>query len=263
MDVRILAIGDIVGKPGRNAVEKLLPDYRRQNGIDFVIANAENIAGGSGMTDPLLDSLFESGVDAVTSGDHVWKRKNIAERLDSDSRVIRPANLPRDAAGSGWTILKTAGGAPIAIINILGQTFMNLSLVDNPFLVAETAIENVKSETQLIFVDFHAEATSEKVALGWFLDGRTTAVFGTHTHVPTADFRILPKGTAYITDLGMTGPYESVLGRRIDRVLHRFITSMPTPFDVAQGDARMCGIIVTAEAKSGSAISIERIEEKL
>jgi len=263
LSFNILVIGDIVGKPGRTAVQQALPGLREEMSIDFVIANAENIAGGSGMTKPLLAKLFSSGVDAVTSGDHVWKRREIAAEMENEPRLLRPANLPAASPGRGWTVIQNGDGRLVGIISLLGRVYMNSLLVDDPFQAADAAIKEIAVQTNLIIVDMHAEATSEKIAMGWHLDGRVTAVIGTHTHVPTADARVLPRGSAYVTDLGMTGPYESVLGRRIDRVLHKFTTGMPAPFDVARGDVRFCGALVTASTETGMAVSIERIEKRI
>lgn len=250
-------MGDIVGRPGRQIIEDKLPALRRELSLDFVVANGENAARGSGITPSILDKLYGSGTDVVTTGDHVYRRREIFPHLESDERVIRPLNYPETAAGRGYTIVE-AKGQKIAVMNLIGRTFMQAARC--PFLTADAALEEIGRHTNIIIVDFHAEATSEKIAMGWYLDGRVSAVVGTHTHVPTADARILPQGTAYITDLGMTGPHESVIGRRIDRVLTRFTTGMPTPFDVAKGDVRINGVVVEINATSGKALSIERLE---
>jgi len=234
-----------------------MPELRRQHSLDFVIANGENAARGSGITPSLLDHLYNDGVDVVTTGDHVFRRGEIMSRLETDEKILRPLNYPDTSAGRGFT-LRDVNGQKIAVINLVGRTFMQPS--NCPFLAADRAIEEMGRYTNVIIVDFHAEATSEKIAMGWYLDGRVSAVLGTHTHIPTADARILPEGTAYITDLGMTGPHESVIGRRIDRVLSRFVTGMPSPFDVASGDVRINGVIVEINPTSGKAISIERLE---
>ncbi len=234
-----------------------LPGLREQLSLDLVIANGENAAGGSGITPVILDALYADGVDVVTTGDHVFRKRELIPRLESDDRVLRPLNYPESAAGRGYT-LRDIKGQKVAVINLVGRTFMQASRC--PFRLADEALEDIGKHTNVIIVDFHAEATSEKVAMGWYLDGRVTAVLGTHTHVPTADARILPGGTAYITDLGMTGPHKSVIGRRIDRVLSRFITGMPTPFDVAKDDVRINGVVIELDPTSGRALSIERLE---
>lgn len=234
-----------------------MQEIRKKHSLDFVIANGENAAGGSGITPSILDHLYEDGVDVVTTGDHVYRRSELLSRLESDDRLVRPLNYPDTAAGRGYT-LREIGEQKIAVINLVGRTFMQAT--NCPFLAADRVLEEIGKYTNVIVVDFHAEATSEKIAMGWYLDGRVSAVVGTHTHIPTADARILPEGTAYITDLGMTGPHESVIGRRVDRVLSRFITGMPAPFDVARGDVRMNGAIIEINPTSGKAISIKRLE---
>jgi metallophosphoesterase (TIGR00282 family) len=234
-----------------------VPQLRRELSLDLVVVNGENAAGGSGITPEILDKLLESGVDVVTTGDHVFKRSDLIGRLETDARVLRPLNYPESAPGSGYTIVR-AGDQEVAVMNLVGRTFMQA--VRCPFLCADRALEDIGRHTNVIIVDFHAEATSEKIAMGWYLDGRVSAVLGTHTHVATADARILPGGTAYMTDLGMTGPHESVIGRRIDRILSRFITGMPTPFDVAKDDVRLNGAVVEINPASGKAMSIERLE---
>lgn len=258
---RVLALGDIVGKAGRRAVVELLDEFRRLNGVDFVVANGENAAGGKGMTDSVVDEILAAGVDVITSGDHVFGRREIVARLDNDPRVLRPANLPAKAAGKGLALLRH-GDVTVAVINLLGRTFMP-PVADNPYEAADRLVAEASQFTNIIIVDFHAEATSEKVAMGWYLDGRVSLVFGTHTHIQTADERILPAGTAYITDLGMTGPYESVIGRKKERILGHLLTGMPTPFDVANGDIRMCGVVVDIDRQNGHALAIRRVQEPL
>ena len=250
-------MGDIVGRPGRRIISEKLPGLRREFSLDLVIANAENAAGGSGVTSSILDSLYHDSVDVVTTGDHVFKRSEIIERLENDRRIIRPLNYPEAASGKGYTFFKTKD-LDVAVVNLIGRTFMQPNRC--PFLAVDKALEEIGKHTNVIVVDFHAEATSEKIAMGWYLDGRVSAVVGTHTHVATADERILPGGTAYITDIGMTGPHESVIGRRIDRVLSKFVTGMPTPFDVAKGDTRINGAIIEVNTTSGRALSIKRLE---
>jgi len=250
-------IGDIVGRPGRQIITGKLQELRRELLIDLVIVNGENAAGGSGMTAPILDQFYHDGADVVTSGDHAFKRSEVISRMESDSRVLRPLNFPETAAGRGYTFCQVKE-IKVAVINLIGRIFMQASRC--PFLLADEVLEEIGRVTNVIIVDFHAEATSEKVAMGWYLDGRVSAVIGTHTHIPTADARILPQGTAYITDIGMTGPHESVIGRDIERVLYRFTTGMPAHFDVAKNDVRLNGVVIEIDATSGNATSIERLE---
>jgi len=259
--VRILFIGDVVGKPGRRAVTRLLPAYRAEAAVDFVVANAENAAGGSGLTPPLAEELFAAGVDCLTMGDHVFRRREVLPLLETDQRVLRPANYSRRASGKGLTLLAAADGTPVGVVNLLGRTFM--PAVNSPFEAAEEALGMLAGSARVILVDFHAEATSEKVAMGRYLDGRVTAVLGTHTHVPTADETVLPGGTAYITDVGMTGPHDSVIGRRTDRVLEALLTQMPTRFEVATGDVRLNAVLIEADAETGRASAIERVVLRL
>jgi len=259
--MRILLIGDIVGSPGRDAVKKIVPKLRRDRSIDFVIANAENVAGGSGLTPETVEELMQSKVDVITSGDHVWKKKEIYDALNKDKRIIRPANYPETSPGSGMTIISLENNKKIAVINLLGRVFMNP--VDCPFTAAEREIGKINRITKIILVDMHAEATSEKIAMGRFLDGRVSAVFGTHTHVQTADEKIFPQGTGYITDLGMTGPQDSVIGRRHDAIVEHFLTCMPKKFEVADKDVELQGAIVNIDDESGKTLSIERVKEKI
>lgn len=259
--MRILFIGDVVGKPGRRAIARLLPDYRTQKSVDFVLANAENAAGGSGLTPTLAQELFAAGADCLTTGDHVFRRREILPLLSTDERVLRPGNFSARAAGKGLTVLETAAGVPVGVVNVLGRTFMRP--IDCPFNAVEKALTTLAGSARVILVDFHAEATSEKIAMGRLLDGRVTAVVGTHTHVVTADEVVLPGGTAYITDIGMTGPHDSVLGRRADRVLEALLTQMPTRFEVASGDVRLNGVLIEADAETGRAQSIERVTLRL
>lgn len=259
--MRIFFIGDVVGKPGRRAVAGLLPAYRAEAGVDFVVANAENTAGGSGLTPSLAQELFAAGVDCLTMGDHVFRRREVLPLLETDGRVLRPANYARRASGKGLTLLPAADGTPVGVINLLGRTFM--PAVDSPFEAVEEALGVLAGSARVILVDIHAEATSEKVAMGRYLDGRVTAVLGTHTHVPTADETVLPGGTAYITDVGMTGPHDSVIGRRADRVLETLLTQMPTRFEVATADVRLNGVLLEADPQSGRACSIERVVLRL
>ncbi len=259
--IRILIIGDIVGKPGRTACLKLIPEIRREKDVHYVIANGENIAGGSSITPDTIKDLFKAGSDVITLGDHTFRKKESIELLQKEPRIIRPANYPKGTPGHGYTITKGPGEVPIGIINLLGRVFMDP--LDCPFQKVKEILEEMKDKTKIIFVDIHAEATSEKVAMGWFLEGKVSCVYGTHTHIQTADERVLPKGTAYITDLGMTGPYQSVIGREVEPVLYKFLTGLPSKYDVAEGDVRLSGAIVDVDTETGKAVYIERIHEKL
>ncbi|MFZ2356421.1 MAG: TIGR00282 family metallophosphoesterase, partial [Candidatus Omnitrophota bacterium] len=221
--MNILFIGDIVGLPGREAVKGLLPVLKKEFCLDFVIANAENAAGGSGITPRIAAELFDSGVCVLTSGDHIWKKREILEIINDDSRILRPINFPQGAPGRGSGVFKTNDGQKIAVVNVQGRVFMEA--LDCPFKTVRQEIDSLSKEAKIIIVDIHAEATSEKVALGWYLDGKVSAVLGTHTHIQTADEKILPQGTAFISDVGMTGPFDSVIGRRIEDVLERFLTA--------------------------------------
>lgn len=259
--MRILFIGDIAGKPGREAVRVLLPALVKKYRIEASIANAENAAGGSGITPKIAEELFGYGLDMLTSGDHIWKRKEVLEIVDSDMRILRPENYPAGSPGRGYGVIKTKRGRSVGVINLEGRVFM--SNLECPFLCAKKAVEELKKETAIILVDIHAEATSEKIALGWFLDGMVSAVLGTHTHVQTADEKILPAGTAFITDVGMTGPYDSVIGRKVEQVLARFLTQMPVRFEMAEDNAQLHGVVLDIDEETGKAASIERIQEKL
>jgi len=257
MDFRALLIGDIVGKPGRRALAVGLPLLMKDHPIDVIIANGENTAGGSGITPPIFDELRAMGVDVVTLGDHVYRKKEAVPLLTESDRLLRPLNLPDEAAGRGWTVLESQSGFPFAVITLLGRTFMKPAAC--PFHAVDKALAEIGDRAKLIFVEMHAEATSDKIGMGWHLDGRASAVFGTHTHVQTSDERVLPQGAAYITDLGMTGPHEGILGRRREKVLSAVITGMPTYFDVATGDLRVCGALVTADTQTGRASAIQRV----
>lgn len=257
MDFRALLIGDIVGKPGRRALAVGLPLLMKDHPIDVIIANGENTAGGSGITPPIFDELRAMGVDVVTLGDHVYRKKEAVPLLTESDRLLRPLNLPDEAAGRGWTVLESQSGFPFAVITLLGRTFMKPAAC--PFHAVDKALAEIGDRAKLIFVEIHAEATSDKIGMGWHLDGRASAVFGTHTHVQTSDERVLPQGAAYITDLGMTGPHEGILGRRREKVLSAVITGMPTYFDVATGDLRVCGALVTADTQTGRASAIQRV----
>ena len=258
MSLTLLCIGDVVGRPGRYALSQALPTLVSDHHVDCVIVNVENAAGGSGLTPTLYEKFVKYGVHLMTMGDHVFKRREIFPLLEKATNLVRPINLPKPAPGKLWATYETPRGEQITVISVLGQRHMNLTS-DSPFEAIDGVLRQLPCEDQVVVVDVHAEFTSEKIALGWYLDGRVSCVFGTHTHVPTADETILPKGTAYITDLGMTGPYDSVLGRRKDRVVGTMRTGIPSPFDVATGDPRVCGILVRVDARTGKAEHIERI----
>ncbi len=258
--MKLLFIGDIVGQPGRNAVKALLPKLREQHRLDFVIANGENSAGGSGITPKTAEEIFSAGVDVITSGDHLWDQKEVMELLANEKRFLRPLNYPADVPGRGSGIF-AAGEFSIAVLNVQGRTFMQPPL-ENPFTLALDEVKKLRQETKIIFVDFHAEATSEKIAFGRMLDGQVSAVVGTHTHVQTADEQIFPGGTAYLSDAGFTGPQESVLGREIEPVIRRFLTSMPQRFEVAKERVVLHGALIEIDETSGKAVKISRIMER-
>jgi metallophosphoesterase (TIGR00282 family) len=259
MPLRILCLGDIVGRPGRQVVHQRLPGLVRQHNVDLVIANAENIAGGSGITANLFHKIRSYGIDVVTLGDHVYKKADILPTLQTSERIVRPANLSPNAVGRTFTVVTTNSGISVGVFCLLGRIFMNLPS-DDPFAAADRVLQQMPRHVKVCVCDIHAEASSEKVAMGHWLDGRCSLMFGTHTHIPTADAKILPGGSAFISDLGMCGPYDSVLGRRKDRVVKFMTTNMPQPFDVATGDVRLCGALAEIDPETGRAISIERIE---
>ncbi len=254
----ILFIADIMGKPGRYAVAHMLPSLKKKYGIEFVIANVENAAGGFGLTREIAGKIFHYGVDCQTTGNHVWDRKEILDFIDQTPNILRPANFPTGVPGSGSGLFKSKSGLNIGVINLQGRVFM--APIDCPFRTADKEVEKLKSQTNIIIVDFHAEATSEKQALGWYLDGKVSAVLGTHTHVQTADEIILPNGTAYITDAGMTGPHHSVIGIAKEDALERFIKQLPKRFSVAEKDVKLCAVLLEIEEKNGSAKKIERLK---
>ena len=258
MDLTLLCIGDVVGNPGRQVLRDGLQCYAENGKVHCVIANAENTAGGSGLTTALYEKILQYGVDAVTFGDHIYRRRDIIGCLERSEKMVRPANLPMGAPGRQLAIVETNSGHQVAVISLLGRLFMK-TMADCPFAAVDRVLATVPKDVNVVVVDMHAEATSEKIALGWHLDGRVSLVFGTHTHVPTADECILPQGTAYITDLGMTGPYDSILGREKALVLSSMISAVPNRFDVASGDLRMCGVLVTVDSSTGKAKSIERV----
>lgn len=256
MSIRIMCVGDVVGRPGRSFVNSHLKRITRQQGVDVVVMNAENAAGGSGLTPGIYDKLIDAGVHLITLGDHVYRRDQIIPVLKRSDRIVRPANLPPDAPGKEFAIWTTEGGDRVAVITVLGRLFMKPA--DCPFRTVDRIIDQLPKDVRIIVVEIHAEATSEKIAMGWHFDGRVSIVFGTHTHIPTADERVLPGGTAYITDLGMTGPYDSIIGRQKERVLSAMITTVPCPFGVATDDVRLCGIIVDVDPETGRAQTIQR-----
>ena len=254
--MKILFIGDIIGKPGRRVIRELLPDIVSECRIDCVIANCENAAAGFGVTRDIVDELFQSHIDVLTSGNHIWDRKDIRGYIEDFKTLLRPANYPSGNPGWGSVVIPTRSGSRVGVINLGGRVFMQP--LDCPFRTAEMEIEKMKNEAKVIIVDFHAEATSEKKTMGWFLDGRVSAVLGTHTHVQTADEAILPQGTAYISDAGMTGPFDSVIGIKKEEILERFLTLIPNKFDVAKGDIRLQGVILDIDELSGRSRGIER-----
>ena len=255
--VRILFIGDIVGRPGRELVRRGLTAIVDHHSIDVVIANAENAAAGLGITREIGDQLLQWGVDVMTSGNHIWDKKEALDYIGTEPRLLRPANYPAGAPGNGSYLTRTRSGETLGVINVMGRVFM-LSL-DDPFAVVVREVNAMRERTRTIFVDFHAEATSEKIAMGWHLDGRVSAVVGTHTHVQTADDRILPKGTAYLTDVGMTGPHDSIIGVEIEPALSRFLTAMPSKFETATANPRLNAVIVETDSQTGRAVDIERL----
>jgi len=258
--VRILFIGDVFGAAGRRAVAERLPEIRRRLAPDFSVANAENLAAGFGLTAALAEELFEAGIDVLTGGNHTWDRREALPFLEENGRILRPANYPPGAPGRGAGVFVSRGGAKVAVLNLIGRVF--LDAYDCPFRTADEAIPVLREETPILLVDFHAEATSEKIAMGRYLEGRVSAVIGTHTHVQTADETILPGGTAYLTDAGMTGPHDSVIGVKTDLIFKRFLLKMPVRFEPAEGDPRFSGAVVDVDPASGRALRIARIHEK-
>ena len=259
--MKILLIGDVIGRPGRVIMEREVMQLREEHAIDLVIANCENVAGGLGVTASTAEDLFRAGVDVLTSGNHVWQKREANELLNLNHRIIRPANYPEGAPGTGSTVVETASGEKVGVLNLMGRVFMQP--LDCPFRTAERELTRLKMATPVVIVDMHAEATSEKVALGWFLDGKVSCVFGTHTHIPTADERILPQGTAFITDVGMTGPYDSVIGRQVDQILERFLSNRPIRSEVADGNVQLRGLLIEVDPKTGKASMVQRITKVL
>ena len=255
--MRVLFIGDVVGKPGRQAVTKLVPQLRRDHEIDLVIANGENSAHGAGLTASTVNSLLESGVEVITSGDHVWDQKEIYQVIENEHRLLRPLNMPPSTPGRGTVVVHVHNKTRFAVVNLIGRVFMPHA--DCPFRAVEIEVVRLRKQTNLILVDIHAEATSEKIAMGRFLDGKVSAVIGTHTHVPTADEQVLPQGTAYITDVGMCGPYDSVLGRDTEAVLQRFLTQMPKRMEVATNRIALSAVVIDIDEYSGQSNAIKRV----
>lgn len=253
--MRILAVGDVIGKPGRQGLTRLLPDVKHQYGVDFTIVNAENVAGGIGVTLQTASDLINAGADVLTSGNHIWAQKDIIPILDSDFPILRPLNYPPGVPGRGFLI--TMG---VMVVNLIGRTF--IGNFDCPFRAMDYLLEHTSYKPPVVVVDFHAEATSEKVAMGRYLDGRVSAVLGTHTHIGTIDTRILPGGTAYVTDIGMTGPDDSIIGDDVDKVIHRFLTQLPHRLSTGKGKVVLNAVLVNVDETSGHATSIERIEKE-
>jgi metallophosphoesterase (TIGR00282 family) len=259
---RILFIGDIFGQPGRRAVKETLPLLKEEYSPDLILANGENAAAGFGITPPLVEELLDLGIAVLTSGNHIWDKREIHPYLAEhvDGRLLRPANYPPPVPGHGLYIGKLLGGLGFAVLNLQGRVFM--PSIDCPFRTADALLEQVPNHVKIRIVDMHAEATSEKQAMGWYLDGRVTAVLGTHTHVPTADETVLPQGTAYLTDLGMTGPYDSVIGVEKQAIIQKFLSQIPARFEVAKGDVRLSAALIDADPETGRALSIQRILRK-
>ena len=255
--MNILFVGDIFGKPGREIARRAIPALVEQRGIDFVIANVENSASGFGVTGDIAETILGYGVDVMTSGNHVWDKKEVLEYIPRQPKLLRPANFPAGVPGRGSYVGRTRTGEPIAVLNLMGRVFM--TPLDDPFALALREIEALRAKARVINVEVHPAATAEKLALGWHLYGRVTGVFGTHTHVQTADNRVLPKGTAYITDAGMTGPHDSIIGVTVEAALARFLTSMPAKFEAANGPGRLNAVIVTADPATGKATNLERL----
>ncbi len=257
MTVTILFIGDIIGKPGRQALSRELDRLVDLHRVDLVIANGENSAGGFGLTSEVAKELFGMGIDCLTSGNHIWDKKEQVQQVLADPRVLRPANYPDGVPGTGGAIFTTPGGVKIGVLNLEGRVYMKN--LECPFRSADRELERLHRETPIVFIDFHAEATSEKSALGWYLDGRASALVGTHTHVQTADERILPQGTAFLTDAGMTGSFDSVIGMGKDETIDRFLNQLPTKFEVAKKNIHVNGAVITVNRETGQAVKIERI----
>ncbi len=259
--MKLLFIADIYGRPGRRAICHLLPSLLAQYNVDICIANGENAAGGSGITEKVAEELFSYGINVLTSGNHIWDKKEVLPYLERAEYLLRPANYPPAVAGKGAAVFQTPSGVPVGVLNLQGRTYIRE--LDCPFRVGDEEIARLREKTNVIVVDFHAEATSEKIAMGWYLDGKVTAVIGTHTHVQTCDETVLPEGTAYITDVGMTGPHDSVIGVRKEAAINRFLTQIPVKFESAKGDVKLCGVVIDVDEKSGKAKTIQRLRINL
>ncbi|NGZ04030.1 MAG: TIGR00282 family metallophosphoesterase [Nitrospira sp. WS238] len=255
--MKVLCIGDIMGEPGRRAAARVVPRLIAQHHIDAVVANGENVAGGFGITPELAEELFETGISVITTGNHAWDKKEAVGYFSREPRLLRPANYPPGVPGNGSAVIETAGGERLAVLQLMGRVYM--PTIDCPFQTAKRVLSRLKQETSAIIVDMHGEATSEKMAMGHFLDGEVVAVVGTHTHVQTADEQILPQGTAYITDIGMTGPLHSVIGVKKELAIEKFLTGMPRRFEVASGPSVFCAVLLELDPRLGKAVAFERI----
>jgi 2',3'-cyclic-nucleotide 2'-phosphodiesterase len=255
--LNLLFIGDVVGTPGLDLTLTLLPNYIKKYAVDLLIVNGENVTEGKGISEEHAKKIFEAGAHVITTGNHVWDRWDSRKVLGGDRRILRPLNYPRENGGNGFCIVECGEKGKAAVLNLQGRVYMQP--IDDPFKSAEWALGIIQKETKVVFVDFHADATAEKMAMGWHLDGKVTAVIGTHTHVPTADGRILPRGTAFQTDVGMTGPYDSILGMRKEQALRRMMLATPHKYEVASHDVRLCGVFVRADIDTGRAIAFEQI----
>ncbi len=259
--MKLLFIADVVGSPGRRAVRELVPRLREQHGIHIVIANGENSAGGSGITPGTADELFRAGVDVITSGDHLWDQKEVTHLLEKEARFVRPLNYPPGTPGQGSTIFQANGGPAVGVINLQGRTFM--PPLENPFLAVTAEVDRLRAQARILFVDFHAEATSEKVAMARMLDGKISVLIGTHTHVQTADEQIFPGGTGFLCDGGFTGPHDSVIGREVEPIVRRFLTNQPQKFEVAKRQIRLQGALCDIDESTGKTRSIQRVSESI
>jgi len=256
--LNLLFVGDVVGRAGRQILAQRLPSLVDRYMVDLVVANAENAAAGYGLTQPVMKELYEAGADVLTSGNHIWDKKEIIEVLKKDKRLLRPHNYPQGLAGQGYGLYETAGGIPVAVINLEGRVFMKN--LDCPFLSADQILDKIRGQAKIILVDFHAEATSEKQALGYYLAGRVSAVVGTHTHVQTADEKILSGGTGYLTDVGMSGAQDAIIGNQKEAALQRFLTQLPVKLEVAKKDPLLCAVLLTMDEESGRCTSIQRLQ---
>ena len=259
--MKILFVGDIVGSPGRKIVHERLADILSQRAIGFCVVNCENAASGFGVTPKIAGELFEAGADVLTSGNHIWKRKEIIDYFPTEPRLLRPANFPNGSPGAGLFVGRTKNGVGCAVLNLQGRTYM--TPINDPFRTATAELARLPRDVKVVVVDMHAEATSEKVAMGWYLDGKVSSVLGTHTHIPTADERVLPGGTAYITDVGMTGPHDSVIGMQKEGIIQHLLDAMPSRFVVAEGDIQMNSVLIDVDESTGRACSIQRLNFRL